>query len=59
MAEPQADRGYVDQAQEARGGFVVAGGRRLLDHVLERFAMIRCPAQGTVDGHPGGGLARA
>lgn len=53
MAEPEADRGEVDEAQEALGGFVIAGGDAtgVLELVEAELDAVAQPLKGTVRRH--------
>ena len=53
MAEPDADRGDVDEAQEALCGFVVAGGDAagILELVEAALDEVAQPVKGSVHGH--------
>ena len=53
MAEPEADRGDVDEAQEALCGFVVACGDAacVLELVEASLDEVAQPVKGTVHGH--------
>ncbi len=53
MAEPEADRCNVDEAQEALGGLVVAGcdASGVLEFVEAPLDKVAQPVEGAVDGH--------
>lgn len=55
MVEPEADRRHVDEAQEALGGLVVAGGNavgvlELVESALDKVAQ---PVERAIHGHVG------